>query len=97
MNALRPLVLLIAGVAVYARTFGVPFVFDDVHAIVQNLRIREWSPDLFRSDRPLVELTLALNYALGGLQRSRATTWSTWPSTSRAALCCSTSSAARFA
>jgi Flp pilus assembly protein TadD len=45
----------------------VPFVFDDVHAIVQNLRIREWSLDLFQSDRPLVELTLALNYALDGL------------------------------
>jgi protein O-mannosyl-transferase len=67
MNAVRPLVLLLAGIAVYARTFGVPFVFDDVRAIVQNLRIREWSYDLVRSDRPLVELTLAFNYALGGL------------------------------
>jgi hypothetical protein len=34
---------------------------------VQNLRIREWSSELFASDRPLVELSLALNYALGGL------------------------------
>ncbi len=67
MNALRPLVLGLAGVVVYARTFAVPFVFDDVHAIVQNLRIREWSAELLRSDRPLVELTLAFNYALGGL------------------------------
>lgn len=67
MRALRPLVLVLAGTAVYARTFGVPFVFDDAHAIVQNLRIREWSWDLLQSDRPLVELTLAFNYALGGL------------------------------
>jgi Flp pilus assembly protein TadD len=62
-----PVALLVAGVAVYARTFAVPFVFDDVHAIVQNLRIREWSTQLLGSDRPLVELTLAANYALGGL------------------------------
>jgi Flp pilus assembly protein TadD len=61
------LLLLTAGIAVYARTFGVPFIFDDVPAIVQNLRIREWSWDLLASERPLVELTLALNYALGGL------------------------------
>ncbi len=67
MNAFRPIVLVLAGVAVYARTFGVPFVFDDVHAIVQNLRIRAWSQELLRSDRPLVELTLAFNYAVGGL------------------------------
>lgn len=67
MRSFRPLLLTCAGAAVYARTFGVPFVFDDAHAIVQNLRIREWSSDLFQSDRPLVELTLALNYALGGL------------------------------
>ncbi len=67
MNVLRPFLLLLAGTAVYVRTFGVPFVFDDVHAIVQNLRIREWSHELFASDRPLVEITLALNYALGGL------------------------------
>ena len=67
MRSLRPLLLACTGAAVYARTFGVPFVFDDAHAIVQNLRIREWSTDLLRSDRPLVEVTLALNYALGGL------------------------------
>ena len=67
MNVLRPLLLLTAGIAVYARTFGAPFLFDDVHAIAQNLRIREWSWEVLASDRPLVDLTLALNYALGGL------------------------------
>ena len=67
MSWLWPVLLVLAGVAVYARTFGVPFVFDDVHAIVQNIRIREWSTELLMTDRPLVELSLALNYALGGL------------------------------
>ncbi len=67
MRALRPFLVLVAGTLVYARTFGVPFVFDDIHAIVQNLRIREWSRELVASDRPLVDLSLGLNYALGGL------------------------------
>jgi protein O-mannosyl-transferase len=58
---------LLVGTAAYAGTFGVPFVFDDVHAIAQNLRIRELSPALLGADRPLVDLTLALNYAAGGL------------------------------
>ena len=67
MKLLRLLLVVVAALAVYARTFGVPFVFDDVHAIVQNLRIRELSPALFAGERPLVDLTLALNYAAGGL------------------------------
>ena len=67
MRLLRPLLVLVAALVVYARTFGVPFVFDDEHAVVQNLRIRELSPALFAGERPLVDLTLALNYAVGGL------------------------------
>jgi len=67
VNLLRPVLLVLAGILVYARTFGVPFVFDDVHAIVQNIRIRAWSTELLMTDRPLVELSLALNYALDGL------------------------------
>jgi protein O-mannosyl-transferase len=67
VRVLRPLLLVIAALVVYARTFGVPFVFDDVHAIVQNLRIRELSSALLAGERPLVDVTLALNYAAGGL------------------------------
>ena len=67
MTGLRALLLLLAGTLVYARTFAVPFVFDDAHAIVQNLRIREWSSELLMAHRPLVEITLAFNYMLGGL------------------------------
>ncbi len=67
MRLTRPLLLVAAGTAVYAHTFAVPFVFDDVHAIVRNLRIRSLTPALLASSRPLVETSLALNYALGGL------------------------------
>jgi tetratricopeptide (TPR) repeat protein len=62
--------LLLAGVLAYANSFQGAFVFDDRPAILDNLRIyRLWPPEpLFAgSTRPLVELTLALNYALGRL------------------------------
>lgn len=59
----------------YANTFGVPFFFDDLSAIVRNASIRNlWSWHVFTppldaagaTGRPLVNLTLALNYASGG-------------------------------
>ncbi|HVS51125.1 MAG TPA: tetratricopeptide repeat protein [Opitutaceae bacterium] len=68
--------LLIAGVAVavYLNTLSAPFVFDDRRAIVDNPTIRSWATALFppldaagASGRPIVNLSLALNYALGGL------------------------------
>jgi tetratricopeptide (TPR) repeat protein len=47
------------------------FVFDDHPHIVDNLGIRQWPPQGILSggggSRPLVTLTLAANYALGGL------------------------------
>lgn len=66
-----------AGAAVYLGTLDAPFIFDDLPAIVLNESIR----DLTRLDevlqppstgsnvgsRPLVNLTLAFNYAAGGL------------------------------
>src|SRR6185369_4001923 len=64
---MRVAVLVLAACAVYANSFLVPFIFDDRTAIVSNLSIRELWPGPFTSDRTLVELTLALNYALGGL------------------------------
>ncbi len=64
---LRVVALVLAACAVYANSFGAPFIFDDRTAIVSNLRIRELWPGPFVSARPIVELTLALNYALGGL------------------------------
>lgn len=67
MKALRPLALAAAACAVYASALDAPFVFDDRSAIVANLRIRELWPGPLLSARPVVDLTLALNYALGGL------------------------------
>ncbi|HEY2386116.1 MAG TPA: tetratricopeptide repeat protein [Candidatus Binatia bacterium] len=64
---MRILLLVAAACAVYANSFGVPFLFDDRSAIVSNLRIRELWPGPFTAERPIVELTLALNYAFGGL------------------------------
>ena len=64
---MRLVLLVAAACAVYADSFGVPFLFDDRSAIVSNLRIRELWPGPFTSARPIVDLTLAANYAVGGL------------------------------
>ena len=68
-----------ATVAAYAGTFGAPFVFDDIPAIVENPAIRRLWPlngvlapaqagGLTVAGRPVVSLSLALNYAIGGGQ-----------------------------
>jgi len=65
-----PLLLIVAGVLVYAPSLGGPFIFDDSHAVTDNQRIRElWPIDRFlRGEiRPVVEITFAINYALGKL------------------------------
>ena len=68
--------LAVAIAAVYARALAGPFVFDDQSAIVANETLRALQPlgrvlaqppDLTISGRPLVALSLALNYALSGL------------------------------
>lgn len=64
--------------ATYANTLGVPFLFDDIPSIVDNPSIRSWtdwkgilSPPvgegLTVAGRPIVNASLALNYAWGGL------------------------------
>ncbi len=70
-------VLVLAVFAVYANTLSAPFVFDDIPAIEENLTIRDlgnlravFSPPADGSsatNRPLVNLTLALNHAAGGM------------------------------
>ncbi len=64
-----PLVLIIAAGAAYANSFEGAFVFDDNHAIRQNMRIRSlWPLDAVLSGRrPVMDLSLAVNYAIGGL------------------------------
>jgi len=68
------LVVVIIGFAVFFNSISAPFTFDDDHAIVVNDQIRHISTSLQRTEqgsplagRPLVSLTFAINYALGGL------------------------------
>jgi protein O-mannosyl-transferase len=70
-------VLVLAALAAYAHSLTVPFLFDDAPAIERNLSIRHLWPlgDALAppqtaagaTGRPLINLTLAVNYALGGL------------------------------
>ncbi len=65
---------------VYGNTLRAPFVYDDIPAIVENPAIRHlgdlavFSPSGDKgtgaNSRPLVSLSLALNYAVGGLNPS---------------------------
>ncbi|HVW21470.1 MAG TPA: tetratricopeptide repeat protein [Opitutaceae bacterium] len=75
---LAALGIVLATVLAYAGTLAAPFVFDDIPAIANNPTIRRLG-DLRRvlspsatdgsgvSGRPVVNLSLALNYAAGGL------------------------------
>src|SRR5262245_25637873 len=75
-------VLVIAIGAVYGRNLHAPFIFDDAVAIVGNGSITSlWPligsdehpgplnspPDLPTSARPIVNLSFAMNYCVGGL------------------------------
>jgi tetratricopeptide (TPR) repeat protein len=65
------LVLLIipAGILVYANSFAGVFIFDDVRHIEFNERIRQLWPitPLLTARRPVVEVSLAVDYAIGQL------------------------------
>jgi len=70
-----PAVLVAAGVLVYANSLTGPFIFDDAHGITENPSIRQlwpiWDtlvapPGSGMAGRPVVNLTFAINYALGG-------------------------------
>jgi protein O-mannosyl-transferase len=70
------LIILAAGLSAYCNSFSGVFLFDDVHAIVENPCIRSlWPltqamsapPEATVAGRPMVSLSLAVNYALGGL------------------------------
>lgn len=72
------LLLLLAALAVYAPVIRAPFLFDDRPAIERNESIRHlWPPPgplsppvtaAGAAGRPLVNLSLAFNYTLGGLE-----------------------------
>ncbi|MGD2109976.1 MAG: tetratricopeptide repeat protein [Phycisphaerae bacterium] len=65
-----PILIIIAGAAVYANSFDGVFVFDDSVHIVQNERIVDLSdlPKVLSGKRPVVDLSLAVNYAVGELE-----------------------------
>jgi tetratricopeptide (TPR) repeat protein len=75
---LAAVVIVLAGLAAYHNSFSVPFVFDDQQSILENPTIRDLR-DIGRvlvadtgngaavRGRPLVNLSLAVNYALGGM------------------------------
>ena len=65
------------GLILYANALDSPFIYDDIPAIVDNADIRQlWPPDWIRphagihaavNSRPVVSLSLVLNYAWSGL------------------------------
>jgi tetratricopeptide (TPR) repeat protein len=68
-QVLAPFFLLVAALVAYHNSVAAPFVFDDLRVIVANERIRNlwpiWTP-LLGSSRPLVQLSLAINFAMSG-------------------------------
>src|SRR3990167_4046632 len=63
------LVIIVCGIAVYFNSFSGVFVLDDHRAIVENDAIHRLWPlaPIVSGMRPVLNFTLALNYALGGL------------------------------
>ena len=73
----RAALILVAIVAVYANSLRGPFVLDDQASVVQNAEIRDLGrldrvltplPDSPVAGRPLVNLSFAIDYAIGGLE-----------------------------
>lgn len=77
LRKLAPLVVVVAGSVAYHNSLEGPFIFDDRGSILENEQMRSlwpvWRacsapPGTGASGRPLVAFSLAINYALGGLQ-----------------------------
>src|SRR5262245_19578750 len=74
-NLVRAALLVLAGLLTYAASVSGPFIFDDAGAIVENTQIRELRPAVAlaprrespTAGRPIVNLSFAINYAIGGL------------------------------
>ncbi|MGD1030904.1 MAG: tetratricopeptide repeat protein [Opitutaceae bacterium] len=76
LGLLSAAVLALGAIAVYSRTFSVPLLLDDIASIADNPTIRHLWPvwpvlappsgGTTVSGRPVLNLTLAVNYALGG-------------------------------
>ena len=72
----RLALIVAAGVLAYSTSLAGPFIFDDQSAVVENAQIRDLrnlsaalTPPVSTplAGRPLVNLSLAINYAIGGL------------------------------
>ncbi|MBI4597300.1 MAG: tetratricopeptide repeat protein [Candidatus Omnitrophica bacterium] len=70
------ILIILTGLWAYHNSFGGPFIFDDIPAIVTNRHVHHLWPlwDVLTAaergafnGRPLITFTLALNYALGGV------------------------------
>src|SRR5262249_52404338 len=69
-SRLLPLLLIGAGLAAFYTSFNGVFLLDDIGRVVQNPQIRSlWplSDVIAQSRRPVVEISTAINFALGGL------------------------------
>ena len=71
------LIMVVSLATAYGNTFSVPFIFDDTINIIENLSIRSlWPPwhslvipaDTGLAGRPIINLSLAFNYAISGGQ-----------------------------
>ncbi len=73
-SALYAVLIVVAGIVCYSNSLSGPFVFDDRNAIVENSSIRSLQsvlspvPNSPLAGRPLVALSFALNYRVGGLE-----------------------------
>lgn len=68
-NLVAVVLIGIIATAVYSNSFDCSFHFDDTHAIVENYTIHRFDLNkiLFNSNRPILDLTLAVNYHFGKL------------------------------
>jgi len=66
-----PLLAALLALAAYAPSLGGGFLYDDIHVVVDNRRIRDLGAMgtvlRYEPARPVLNLTWALNYAAGGL------------------------------
>ncbi|MHC4695810.1 MAG: tetratricopeptide repeat protein [Planctomycetota bacterium] len=64
-----PLLIILAGACVYSNSLSAGFVFDDAQIVADQHIRRLWPPwdVLASSRRPVVNITLAMNYAADGL------------------------------
>jgi hypothetical protein len=70
-HLLAAITLIVLAVGLYLPSLNGPFVYDDPNAVSQSDLIRHLTPltlFLTLSSRPLTDFSLALNYAMGGLE-----------------------------